>query len=170
MISLAPFGPVDYCRTPKPYSPARLRAVWTPPHTSPTGFARSLNPPHQASHLQCPTTQPGYWNVWRTSHSKWRHKPATAHTPHTHTHTPLAQRIGNCTLADLVCIVQETKRTAAYSAVISSLIVTVCFRIFRCCYLYSLLPLYKYLFTLVRGIFLLFVLEHAVHTYFAMNL
>ena len=35
-----------------------------PDCTSPTGFATSLNPPHLASPLRCPTTQPGYWNVW----------------------------------------------------------------------------------------------------------
>jgi hypothetical protein len=50
--------------------------------TSLTGFASSFNPPHLASPLWCPTTQPGYCNVWRIFHSKWCHKPAAAHTPH----------------------------------------------------------------------------------------
>jgi hypothetical protein len=40
---------------------------------------------------------------------------------------------------------------------------------FHCCYLYSLLPLYKYLFKLVRET-VLFVLKHAVHTFFVINL
>jgi len=32
------------------------------------------------------------------------------------------------------------------------------------------LPLYKYLFKIIRGTVLLYVLEHAVHTYCAINL
>jgi hypothetical protein len=35
---------------------------------------------------------------------------------------------------------------------------------------FSLLSLYKYLLKLIRGTILLFVLEHAVHTFFAINL
>jgi len=48
--------------------------------------------------------------------------------------------------------------------------------LFHCCYysitltFISLLPLYKYLFKLFRGTILLFVLEHAVNIFFAINL
>jgi hypothetical protein len=48
------------------------------------------------------------------------------------------------------------------------------FIIFHCCYLYSLFfhfcTLYKYLSKLVRETILLITLEHAVHTFFAINL
>lgn len=37
-------------------------------------------------------------------------------------------------------------------------------------HLFSLLPLYKHLFKLIRGTLLFFVLEHSVHTYSAINL
>ena len=43
-------------------------------------------------------------------------------------------------------------------------------RLFHLCYLYSLFPLYKHLFKIAGGTNLLFVLEHAVHTFFAINL
>ena len=87
MVSFAPLGPVVYCRTSKPYSSVRMRILWIPPRTSPTGFARSLNPPHLLSSLRCPITQPEYCSVLRSSPAKWppcgHHKPANAHTPET---------------------------------------------------------------------------------------
>ena len=84
--SFAPPGRFVHHFTSKPYSPARVRAVWTPPRTSLTGFATSLpNPPQRASPLRFPTTHPGFWCVSRSSYAKWchcgRNKHAAAHIP-----------------------------------------------------------------------------------------
>ena len=70
----------------------------------------------------------------------------------------------------------QTQTTEALSAVISSPIVAVfffflSFALLLFIYLLILLfPVHKYLFKLIRGTILLFALEHAVHTFSAVNL
>lgn len=57
-ILFAPYEPVFYNRTCKPYSPVRLRAVLIQPPTSNRICKVTPSLPQRASTLRCPTTQP----------------------------------------------------------------------------------------------------------------
>jgi hypothetical protein len=103
-----------------------------------------------------------------TSHRKsfltYSHFPLPRHcrhwthpTHHSPTHSQFFFFLRTC------CCNQLTDSSSVFEAIFFSLL------LFTFTYI-ALLSLYKYLFELVRGIILLFVFEHAVHTFSATDL
>jgi hypothetical protein len=88
MVTFAPFGPLVYCRTFKPYSPGRLDSAL---HLADRG-GEVTQPTTSSTSPSVPDNTAGLLERVEDL-SEWRHIPAAAHIPHTHTHT-LVNKLG----------------------------------------------------------------------------